>query len=201
MSSTPLLISILDYAGVGLFAVGSALASRRCGCDVVATVLLACMAAMGGGTLRDLLIQQPVFWIADPGYIIAGVAAATVVWRFGCNRRLQPLLPYVEAVGISVYAVVGAMKAEFVGVGYIASIVLGSLTASFGGITSESLAGRQSPLARRDVYITPALCSAVSYVLIVATGTPLPVAAATGALSGIALRLLVMHHRLHLTVP
>ncbi len=76
-----MLIEALDYAGVATFAASSALVSRRCGADLVATVLLALVAAIGGGTLRDLLIARPVSWIVDPRYVGSCVAASALVWR------------------------------------------------------------------------------------------------------------------------
>ena len=189
---SPALPSFLDYAGVATFATSSAIVSRRSGADYTATVLLAVVAAIGGGTLRDLLIARPVFWVVDPFYAEVCVLAASLIWFVRVEGRATGVVASLEAVGIGCYAVVGALKAQAAGVGIAACIILGTMTATFGGIVSDGLAGRKTVLARKDIYVTAALLAAMTYRLLDATGLPVDWSATVGAAAGAMLRLLAL---------
>lgn len=191
----------LDYAGVATFAASSAAVSRRCGADLTATLLVACMAAIGGGTVRDLLIQQPIFWIVDPSYILSCVVAAAAIWFVGLGRRSGALVTLLEAVGIGSFAVVGTAKALSSGTGHVAAVVMGVLTATFGGIVADSLAGRRTVLVRKDIYVTAALASSAAYDFFALLQIDGPWAKLSAAGSGILLRLLAIHFRWRMPAP
>ena len=160
------LLSVLDYAGVATFAASGALMAAQKRQDVVTFLFFAAITGVGGGTLRDLLIGAPVFWVRDPGYaVVCGVVAVVVFVTRGRGVHERTLL-WLDAVGLCVYAVVGAAKALSLGVHPVICVVMGALTATFGGIIRDVLAGEPSILLRRELYITPAIVSAAVFVVL-----------------------------------
>ncbi len=158
------LISVLDYAGVATFAASGALMAAAKRQDVLTFVFFGAITGVGGGTLRDLLIDAPVFWVTDAGYIIVCTLVAILVYLSrGRGVREQALL-WLDAVGLCVYACVGAAKALSLGVDPVICIVMGTLTATFGGILRDVLAGEPSILLRRELYISAAIVSAAVFI-------------------------------------
>lgn len=183
-----LLRAALDYAGVAVFAATGALAAARRGYDIITFAFFAAITGIGGGTLRDLLIGAPVFWIADPGYVAVCIAAAGLVWAVGEKlSRLRTLL-WLDALGIAAYCVVGASKAAAWGVPPLVSVVMGVLTATFGGMVRDVLAGEPSVLLRKEIYVTATVSGACGYVIARWAGFPDGVAAVFGVAVAFALR-------------
>ncbi len=158
------LLTLLNFGGVAVFAASGALAAARRKHDIVTFVFFGAVTGVGGGSLRDLLIGAPVFWVGQPEYIVVCVAAALVIWLIGGGPGRERALLWLDALGLSAYAVVGAMKAQAFGVPPLPSVVMGILTASFGGIIRDVLAGEPSVLLRRELYITAALAGAAGFV-------------------------------------
>src|SRR5437764_14664646 len=104
-------LSVLDYAAVAVFGATGALAAARRKHDIVAFGFFAAVTGVGGGTLRDLLIGAPVFWVGRPAYLVVSLAAALAIWLFGWGRRGKRILTWLDALGLAAYAVVGALKA------------------------------------------------------------------------------------------
>lgn len=154
----------LDYAAVAVFAASGALAAARRKHDIVTFGFFAAVTGVGGGTLRDLLIGAPVVWVLQPAYLAICLAAAAAVWVFGAGRFRLRLLIWLDALGMAAYAVAGAAKAGALGVAPLPAIVMGVLTATFGGIIRDVLAEEPSVLLRREVYVTAALIGASAYV-------------------------------------
>ena len=160
------LLSVLDYAGVAMFAASGALMAASKRQDVVTFIFFAAITGVGGGTLRDLLIDAPVFWVLDPGYVIVCTVVAVLVFLTRGRSVHEQTLLWLDAVGLCVYAVVGAAKALALGVHPVICVVMGALTATFGGIIRDVLAGEPSILLRRELYITPAIVSAAVFVVL-----------------------------------
>jgi uncharacterized membrane protein YeiH len=179
---------VLDYAGVAVFAVTGALAAARRKYDIVTFAFFASVTGIGGGTLRDLLIGAPVFWVSDPGYIAVCIAAAGAVWAVGVKAWRMPALLWLDAVGLAAYAVVGASKAASYGVSPLVAVVMGVLSASFGGIVRDVLAGEPCVLLRKEIYVTAAVVGAGLFVLLRIMGLPDPWAGVLGAAAGFGLR-------------
>jgi uncharacterized membrane protein YeiH len=155
---------VLDYAAVAVFGATGALAAARKKHDIVTFAFFAAVTGVGGGTLRDLLIGAPVFWVGQWGYLATAVAAAVAIWIFGWGRRGERVLTWLDAVGMAAYAVVGALKAQSLGVPAPSAIVMGVLTSTFGGIIRDVLAEEPSVLLRRELYVTAALAGAAVFV-------------------------------------
>jgi uncharacterized membrane protein YeiH len=179
-------------AGVAVFAVSGALAAAKARQTIVTFAFFAAITGIGGGTLRDLLIGAPVFWVGRSDYLGICLVAAGAVWILRADRwRLNSLL-WFDAIGMAAYAVLGAAKAETMGVPPLACIVMGVLTASFGGIIRDVLAGVPSNLMRREVYVSAAALGATTYVVLVVFGVDRIVAGGVGAAAGFTLRALAI---------
>ncbi|WP_298125075.1 trimeric intracellular cation channel family protein [Brevundimonas sp.] len=182
------LLAVLDFAGVAVFAATGALAAARLKQDLVTAAFFAAITGVGGGTLRDLLIGAPVFWVQDWRYVAVCLAGAVAVWLIGPRPWRFRALLWLDAVGLAAYGVIGAAKAEAWGVPPLICIVMGALTACFGGVVRDLLAGQPSILLRREITVSAALLAATAYVAARAAGLGDWPAALLGAGLGFALR-------------
>ena len=189
-SSSPLLAAFywLDYAAVAVFAVSGALAAARRKQDIITFGFFAAITGVGGGTLRDLLIGAPVFWVQRPGYIIVCLIAAVIVWSLGKRGWRFRALLWLDALGLAAYAVVGTAKALNLGVHPFSAMIMGVLTTAFGGIIRDVLAGEPNLLVRREIYITAALLGAATFVVLKLLGLDFWPAALIAFAAGFALR-------------
>jgi uncharacterized membrane protein YeiH len=185
---------ILDYAGVTVFALTGALAAARDRHDIITFWFFAVVTGIGGGTLRDLLIGAPVFWIGDATYLGIGLAAALAVWFAAPHLERAKTLIWLDAVGLAVYAVIGAAKAVSLGVGPFIAIAMGVLTACFGGVIRDVLAGQPSALLKREITVSAALLSAAGFIALMLAGVPPFWAGVAGALAGFGLRAGTIHY-------
>jgi uncharacterized membrane protein YeiH len=178
------LLSALDYAAVAVFGASGALAAARRKHDIVTFGFFAAVTGVGGGTLRDLLIGAPVFWVARPSYLGVCLAAAAAVWAIGWGRGRERVLNWLDALGMAAYAVVGAVKALSFGAPPLSAVVMGVLTSTCGGVIRDVLAGEPSVLLRRELYVTAALAGAGAFVLLrLAGAAPWPAGLAGFALA------------------
>lgn len=176
------LLEFLDYSGVAVFAATGALAASRKQLDLIGFVFLASVTGIGGGTFRDLVLgASPVFWVQNPTYIVVCVAVAVGVYftaHWLWSRYL--VLIWLDAIGLSAYCVMGAAKGlEATGSPTVA-IVMGTLTATFGGILRDLLAQEPSVLLRPEIYVTSALVGACTFTLIFGLSSSMPIASLIG---------------------
>lgn len=188
MTSFDQLLAALDYLGVAVFAVTGALAAARSRHDVLTFAAFAILTGIGGGTLRDLLIGVPVFWVYNGGYIYVCVAAAGAVWLLGVHAWRTTALVWFDAIGLAAYAVLGAAKAQAVGVAPPVAVVMGTATATVGGILRDLVAGEPSVLLRREIYVTAAVLAASLYVAGNAFGIDPTLCGLSGFAAGLSLR-------------
>lgn len=188
MSPLDLGFILFDYAAVAVFGATGALAAARRKHDIITFAFFAAITGVGGGTLRDLLIGAPVFWVVRPGYLVMCLVAAVAVWLLGRRTWRMGLLLWLDAVGMAAYCVVGAAKALSLGVHPISAVVMGVLTACFGGVLRDILAGEPSVLLRREIYVTAALSGATVFVTLASFGADRLFAGAAGAIVAFAVR-------------
>ena len=159
-------LAALDFAGVAVFAATGALAAAREKHDLVTFAFFAAITGVGGGTLRDLLLGLPVFWVQDWRYVAVCLAAAVGVWLLGWRDWRFRALLWLAAVGLAAYGVMGAAKAMAAGASPLICVVMGTLTACFGGVIRDLLAGQPSILLRREIAVSAAIVSATVYVIL-----------------------------------
>jgi len=183
----------LDIAGIAIFAISGALAAARREQTIVTFVFFAAVTGTGGGTVRDLLIGAPVFWIHDNRALAVCLFAALVVWM--TPRRIWPVkaLEWFDGIGLAAYAVFGSWKALAFGVPPLGAAAMGVFTACLGGIIRDVLAGEPSILLRPELYVTAAALSAGLFVILTLLGAPLLIAAGVAALAGFVLRAVAIH--------
>jgi uncharacterized membrane protein YeiH len=189
------LLIILDYAGVAVFAATGALAASRKELDLIGFLFFAAITGLGGGTVRDIILGQPVFWVLDPAYIIVGVLTGALVY-FTAHRvewRYR-LLIWLDAIGLASYCVLGAAKGVAATGSPTIAIVTGVMTATLGGILRDILANEPSVLLRPEIYISAALAGSGAFTAMHAMGHPLVVCAGFGVVIAFALRGGAIHY-------
>jgi len=182
-------IIFLDYAGVAVFAATGALAASRKQADIIGFLFLAGVTGIGGGTLRDVILDVPVFWTVNHDYLLVCATMAVVVY-FTAHliESRWKLLLWLDAVGLAAYCVFGAWKGLVVTGSAVVAVIMGVLTATFGGILRDQLAGEPSVLLRPEIYVTAALAGAVVFTVGYLAGLPLLAAAAPAFLVAFAIR-------------
>lgn len=179
---------VLDYFGIGVFAISGALVAAKRRLDFVTFVFFAAVTGVGGGTLRDLLIGAPVFWMRTNVTLLICIAAAVAVWLVSTRRLTTKALDWFDAAGLAAYATYGSAKAIGYGVAPVPAFAMGVLTACLGGIVRDVLAGEPSILMKRELYVTAAALAAGTYVGLALVGAPIWPAAAVAVAAGFALR-------------
>ena len=187
-------LPLLDVVGIALFALSGALAAARERQTLVTFAFFALVTGVGGGTVHDLLIDAPVFWVASPWVSLTCFAMALAVWvtpeRWWVDAEgRSSALDWFDAAGLAAYAVFGSFKALSFGVHPFVAALMGVITACVGGILRDVLAGRPSIILRPELYVTAAALSAGLFVALhTGLGVWWPSAALVAALSGFALR-------------
>lgn len=178
-------ISTLDIMGVIVFAASGALVASRKEMDLIGFGLMACLTGVGGGTLRDLLLDRPVFWISDPMPVAICLAVAVTLFFSAhvIQKRYSALL-WADALGISLYGVMGAELAMLSGAGTLVAIVMGMMTATFGGLLRDVICNETPLILGKEIYATCAALAAVTHIGLSEFGLSLEMAAAGGIAVG-----------------
>lgn len=159
------IVATCDLVAVGVFAASGALAAAEKRLDILGFILFGTITGVGGGTLRDLLLQLPVFWISDTRYLWICIGLSALTWYLApllsARRRL---LLWADAMGLALFSVLGCAKAVQHDAPWIVAIVMGVMSASFGGLLRDTLLDRNSVLLGPEIYVTAALAGACSYV-------------------------------------
>jgi uncharacterized membrane protein YeiH len=193
---------LLDLAGVALFSFSGALAGGRAGLDLLGVVVIATVTAIGGGTVRDLLLNRhPMFWISDPVYLIvtAVVGLATVLYV-----RVLPApgnaLIVADALALALFAMMGAEIAESTTHSPLIVVLMGTISGVVGGVIRDVLTAQVPLLLGRDIYATAAIAGVTLYLVLQKLGVPRSVAFGAGLASIVALRLGAITWDWHLPV-
>ena len=197
------MLHTLDLIGVAVFSISGALAAGRKRLDLLGVIVLGLATAVGGGTIRDVLLDRhPIFWLADPSYIVVIVTAALATVAY--VRRNPPpavTLLYADAIGLAMFSITGAQIAERAGVSALGGIVLGTITGAAGGAVRDVLSAEIPLVLRRgDLYASAAILGTAAYFALAAVGASRPVATWVGMLIVAAVRLASIAYRLQLPV-
>ena len=186
--SGDLILSLFDWAGIFVFGLSGGLMAVRQKFDMLGIIIIAWLPAIGGGTLRDLLLNQPVFWLEDPVALglatLAGLAAF-----FGPHfwARIKALV-WVDAMGLALFAVVGASKAATLGHGFLICTLMGTMTATAGGLIRDVVCNETPLLLRKEIYATAAIFGAASFYITLKAGLTEGAALAIGAVIAFIIR-------------
>src|SRR6476646_5313402 len=184
----PTALVFLDYFGIAVFAISGALLAAEKKQTLVTFIFFAVVTGVGGGTLRDLLIGAPVFWVHVNGTLLICIAAGLAVWLTSRRRFAGKALLWFDAAGMAAYATYGAAKALAYGVAPVPAFAMGVMTACVGGIIRDVLAGEPSILMRPERYVTAAALASGLFVGLTLVGVGPWLAAAVAILAGFALR-------------
>lgn len=183
-------IAFIDWLGIVAFTITGALVASRNQMDIVGFVLLGTVTGIGGGTIRDLLLNvHPILWIEHPQYlavcIVVSLIAFFTVHRVHSRMRL---ILWADALGMALFATVGAERAISVGVSPLVAIVMGVITACFGGIIRDLLGQARSIIFSYEIYVTAAMGAATMFVGLHHLGVGREIAVIAGVATGFALR-------------
>ncbi len=197
-SQLPSLPPLLDLAGIAVFALSGAILAAREKQTFVTLAFLALVTGVGGGTVRDLLIGVPVFWVRDPFVAPVCLVVALAVWFTPVRWWSGKLLDWADAAGLAAYAVLGTLKALHVGLPPIPALVMGVVTGCVGGIIRDVLAQRPSILMRPELYVTAAALSAALATIGWLLQLPVALTWSIAAAAGFALRGAAIHWSIRL---
>ncbi|HEX6898235.1 MAG TPA: trimeric intracellular cation channel family protein [Thermoanaerobaculia bacterium] len=194
---------VLGLLGSAVFAVSGALAAGRKKLDLLGVVVIALVTAIGGGTVRDLLLDRhPIVWLTDPAYLFVILAAAllTLVYvRF--RKPPQMSLQIADALGLALFTISGTQIAERADLPGIAAVVIGTITGSVGGVIRDILSAEIPILLRQsELYATAAIAGASVYLVLQGIGIERTPASLAGMATIFTLRLASIIWRLRLPV-
>ena len=196
------LLHWLDLCGVAVFAVSGALEAARKQLDLVGFLFVGAVTGIGGGTLRDVLLDRgPVFWVHEPRYLWVTSAAAVATFLVAPHiQRRAVVLLWADALGMAVFCVLGARTALEAGAGPEVAVLMGTMTATFGGLIRDVVCTETPLLLKREIYATAAAAGAALYVAGQALGLPDPLAMGLGLAFAFAVRGLALAWGLSLPV-
>lgn len=157
----------IQMIGTAVFAATGVLAVTRRGLDIFGAAVLGLVTALGGGTIRDLIIRAPVFWLQDVHYVWIALVAAVIT--FFANRRVRStyaLLLYLDALGAALFGVQATERVLTLQLGATIAVSMGVLTSIGGGLLRDVLADRPTLLMSREIYATPILVGCTIYALL-----------------------------------
>jgi|TARA_R100001244_G_scaffold6593_3_gene7808 uncharacterized membrane protein YeiH len=182
----------LDLFGIAVFAISGALVAARNRQTLVTFAFFALVTGVGGGTVRDLLIGAPVFWVQDTRVPLLCLAIALLVWVTPVKFWRPAAVDWFDAIGLAAYSVFGAAKAMQLGIDPLPAAIMGIITASVGGVIRDLISGEPSIIVRPELYVTAGALSAFAFVLLAQTGMPGIIAALIAFVAGFTLRALAI---------
>ncbi|MEZ5855496.1 MAG: trimeric intracellular cation channel family protein [Hyphomicrobiaceae bacterium] len=183
------ILPALDLVAATVFALTGALVASRKQMDIVGFMWLATVTGVGGGTVRDLLLGVPVFWVRDVAPVVACLAAAVVAYFTAhlVHSRYKLIL-WLDALGMALVTMAGTSKGLATGTGPVVAVVMGVITAAVGGIIRDILGQEPSIILRKEIYVTASLAGAVLYVTMLGAGFTVSAAALSGGAAAFAIR-------------
>ena len=194
------ILHVLDLVGVAVFAIGGAMAAMAAHLDLLGVLVLASITAVGGGTVRDLLLDRhPVFWIQDatPLVVIVASTVLTVAWVQFLPLPTRALL-IVDALGLAVFALSGAQVAEAAGCRALVIVLMGTLTGVGGGLARDVLTAKVPLILQQDIYATAAMAGIALYLALRRVGVAAPWSLCAGVATVLAMRLAAIYFSLRL---
>lgn len=200
VSGDDMLLYYLDLAGVAVFAASGILATRDRELDWLGAIVVATLTAIGGGTLRDLLLDRhPIFWVVDTTYLLVIVASAVLTMLYLQWRRAPGFAFQVaDALGLALFALSGASLTLAAGFAPLIAVLMGTMTGVTGGILRDIITAHVPLILRREIYATAAIGGICGYLLLLWLGVPEETAFVVGIVLVAGLRVLGFRWGLHL---
>lgn len=180
---------IADIIGVAVFATTGALVASRKQLDLIGFAFLATATGVGGGTFRDVILGRDIFWMVDQTYLIVCLCIAVLTF-FGAHlidRRYTAIL-WLDAIGLSAYGVFGAYIALSTGATALVAVLMGMMTASFGGVLRDVVAQEKTLILTQEIYASAAMLAALVYIVALHLDFSQSLSAAFGISCGFILR-------------
>jgi len=192
------LIHWFDLLGVMVFAISGTLIAHKKHLDGFGVIVLAAVTGIGGGTLRDIILGQEVFWLHDTDYFIAIFSAILISIIFLNQKKQIPnkLLQIADAFGLALFAIMGTHKALLIGMPAMTAVIMGVLTGCFGGLIRDVLAGEIPLLLKGQLYAITCILGGSVYTQMMLLNIAVEVAMLTGMLITLVVRLLAMRYNL-----
>ncbi len=194
------LLYYLDLFGIIVFALSGALMAGRYKLDPFGVVVLASVTAVGGGTIRDVILQTPVFWVEKPYYLYVILITALLTIVFVRQPKLIPkrFLLIADALGLALFAVLGTQKSLYLGAPLPVAIVLGTITGVAGGMIRDVLCNVIPMILRQEIYALAAMLGGGLFVTLDAFGWAENKAIIVAVLAALLLRLAAIYWRVSL---
>ena len=162
------ILKVLDLIGTLVFAISGAMAASSKKLDLFGATFLAFVTALGGGTIRDLLIgSTPVGWMSDVTYLAIIIGGVIITYLFyGAVKKLRKTLFLFDTIGIAVFTILGAEKALIIGVSPIIAVMMGMFSAVLGGVIRDILIGEIPLIFRKEIYATACLAGGSLFVIL-----------------------------------
>ncbi|PLX93035.1 MAG: hypothetical protein C0620_08130 [Desulfuromonas sp.] len=190
------LLYVLDLIGTAAFAASGALAGVRRNMDMLGVLVLGVVTAIGGGTLRDILLgDTPPFCLKDETYLYISIAVALLTFfaHHVLDRYSNPLL-YFDAIGLGTFVVIGTGKALDLHTGFIGAVTMGMLTATAGGVIRDILSNQVPLILQKEIYASACIVGGVLFYILDRTGWSRPSVMLLAATVVVGLRLLAIRH-------
>lgn len=195
------ILHYLDLLGTVVFAITGLLAARRKQLDLFGAIVIAMVTAIGGGTLRDLIIDVPVFWTQEDLYIYVVVISAVMLFFLARFRRLPvKLLLFLDALGLAVFTVIGTQKAMMLGFSDPIAIMTGIMTGVVGGVIRDVLVGEVPLVFRKEIYATASFVGASIFLSLEHLGVSIDVAVLLSIAITLLIRVLAIEFNMELPV-
>lgn len=194
------LIYLLDLCAVSVCAVTATLEARRSELDLFGVAVIAVIAGIGGGTVRDILLGRlPVYWIHDATYVVVGLAAGILTFVLIRHLRVPKnffLIP--DALGMALFTVIGTSVALQLDVPWLIAALMGMVTAVFGGVIRDILCNEVPLIFRTDIYATASLAGALLLIGLDGLGLDHDASVLLAMLGTVAIRLAAIRWHIHL---
>lgn len=188
-------IIVIEVLGTIAFAISGIRLAAAKRFDWFGAYVVGLVTAIGGGTLRDVLLDIPVFWMLSSRYLaVTGLSLlAVIIFKQALVRGMRTLFIF-DAIGLALFVVVGIQKTIAVGYPMWVAIVMGIITGSFGGVIRDILINEEPLFFRKDIYATACLAGGIAYYLVSLTAAPIWVTQMTCAVTIISLRILAVKY-------
>jgi len=156
---------LLLHTGTAVFAITGVLAAARQNMDILSLIVIGVVTAIGGGTLRDMMLGVPVFWLGDPNYVTVSTLAALGTFFFERRfRATERALLYLDGIATALFAILATDRTLQLGYGTGVALMMGVITGIGGGLLRDVITGHATILLRRELYMTPILAGGLLFV-------------------------------------